>query len=95
MDNLSIVYRILQELEKNLGNEDFSIQNISSEILEISYGRWEQLLILMQEEGYIKGLMIEKVFEDAYQHITEPMKPGITIKGMKYLAENKPAEEIE
>ncbi|MCI8514113.1 MAG: hypothetical protein HFI93_05725 [Lachnospiraceae bacterium] len=93
MDNFKIIYRILQELEKNIGKEDFSIQIFSPEVLEIPYGQWEQLLILMQEEGYIKGLVIEKAFEDTFQHITEPIKPGITIKGLKYLEENKPVEE--
>lgn len=54
----------------------------------MSFEKWEQLLILMQDEGYIKGLVISKDLEQMYRHITEPIKPQITIKGLEYLADN-------
>lgn len=88
MDNFKIIYKILKELEKNMGNEKFSTHTISAEVLKIPYHRWEQFLILMQEEGYIKGLVISKCLEDSFPHITEPIKPQITIKGLEYLEEN-------
>lgn len=42
MNNFKIIYKILWELEKNMGNEDFDISIISAEKLKISFGRWEQ-----------------------------------------------------
>lgn len=88
MDNFKIIYKILQELEKNMGNEDFAVQSISPEQLKISFEKWEQLLILMQEEGYIKGLVLSNDLSKMYRHIAEPIKPQITIKGLEYLANN-------
>lgn len=88
MDNFKIIYKILRQLEKNMGNEDFSVNVISAEKLGIPFNRWEQLLILMQDEGYIKGLVLTKDLESLFRHIAEPIKPEITIKGLEYLAEN-------
>lgn len=82
------MYKILRELEKNMGNEDFNIEIISSGKLKIPFDKWEQLLILLQDEGYIKGLVLSKDLEQIYRHISEPIKPKITIKGLEYLAEN-------
>lgn len=88
MDNFKIMYKILRELEKNMGNENFSVGTISAEKMKISFEKWEQLLILMQDEGYIKGLVVSKDCESIYRHITEPIRPYITIKGLEYLANN-------
>lgn len=88
MDNFKIIYKILQELEKNMGNENFDVKTISAEKMKIPFEKWEQLLIMMQDEGYIKGLVLSKDLEQMYMHIAEPIKPQITIKGLEYLAEN-------
>lgn len=88
MDNFKIIYKILRELEKNMGNEDFNIEIISAGKLKIPFDKWEQILILMQDEGYIKGLILSKDLEQMYRHIAEPIKPQITIKGLEYLADN-------
>lgn len=81
-------FLILKELEWNMGNDKFSPQVISAEKLNVPYGKWEQLLILMQDDGYIKGLVLEKSLESPLRHISEPIFPQITIKGLEYLAEN-------
>lgn len=88
MDNFKIIYKILKELENNMGNEKFSIESISAQHLKISYEKWEQILILMQDSGYIKGIIKSRTTEDTFEHITEPIMPSITIKGLEYLAEN-------
>lgn len=88
MDNFKVIYRILRELEKNMGNEEFSINSISAERLNVSYNRWEQLLILMQDEGYIKGIVVSKNIDEKYRHIVEPIFPEITIKGLEYISSN-------
>ena len=88
MDNFKLIYRILKELEKNMGNEDFSIQSISAEASQISFARWEQLLILMQDEGYIKGIVTAKALDEKYRHIARPIQIEITIKGLEYLSNN-------
>lgn len=88
MDNFKIMYKILRELEKNMGNENFSVETISAEKLKVSFEKWEQLLILMQDEGYIKGLVLSKDLSQSFRHIAEPINPQITIRGLEYLANN-------
>lgn len=88
MDNFKAIYKMLKELERNMGNDKFSPYSISAEKLGIPYGKWEQLLILMQDDGYIKGLVLTKSLESPLRHIAEPVFPQITIKGLEYIAEN-------
>lgn len=88
MDNFKVIYKILRELEKNMGNENFSVKSISAEMMKMPFERWEQMLILMQDEGYIKGIVTTKALGDKYRHITHPIQPEITIKGLEYLANN-------
>lgn len=88
MDNFKVIYKILRELEKNMGDEQFSVYTISAEKMGISFNKWEQLLIMMQDEGYIKGIITSQSLESMFRHIVEPIKPQITIKGLEYLADN-------
>ena len=53
MDNFKIMYRILKYLEESLDEPNIDMTKISHEALGISFLRWEALLRLMQEEGYI------------------------------------------
>ena len=71
-----------------MGDENFDYSLISADAMKISYNQWEQLLIMMFEEGYIKGIVIGKAITDKFYHIAEPIKPEITIKGMEYLESN-------
>lgn len=88
MDNFKIIYKILHELDKNMGNENFSIQSVSAEHLKISYEKWEQLLIMMSDDGYINGIVKTKDLGDKFWHISEPIIPSITLKGLEYLSTN-------
>ena len=88
MDNFKVIYKILRGLEKNMGNENFDIKSISADQMKITFEKWEQLLILMQEDGYIKGLVLSNDISSLYRHIVEPIKLQITIKGLEYLANN-------
>lgn len=88
MDNFSVIYRILRHLEASLDFEITNIEPITHERLKISYERWEQLLIMLQDEGYIKGLKYTKTLSDDKAHIVEPVKPVITLKGLEYLSDN-------
>lgn len=88
MDNFKIIYRILKYLEQHLGEENLDMDKISYEQLGISFVRWEALLRMMQEEGYIKGLIYEQTMSDVSPHVVIPINPKITIKGLEYLEEN-------
>ena len=57
MRDLKAIYKILRELQVHNGKYD--IHKISAKALGMNYEGWEQLMILIQEEGYIKGLVVD------------------------------------
>lgn len=88
MDNFKIIYKILKHLESMMDCELTDISAISHERLGITRERWEQILILLQKEGYIDGIVSAKTLSDDKPHIVESIKPIITLRGLEYLAEN-------
>lgn len=88
MDNFKTIYKILKTLDKNKGNEKFDNYLISAERLGIKFDEWEQLLIELQENGYIRGLPIAQAMSDTFPHIVESVSVRITLKGMEYLENN-------
>lgn len=88
MDNFKVIYKILKHLETALDYEVTDLSVIEPGRLGISRERWEQLLIMMQDDGYITGIITCKALGDDKRHISEPIQPTITIRGMEYLAEN-------
>ena len=95
MDNFKIIYRILKYLEEHLGEEHVDMDQISHEQLGISFLRWETLLRMMQEEGYIRGLVYTQSMSDSSPHVVTPIRPTITLKGLEYLAENSLMKKVE
>lgn len=89
MDNFKLIYKILRHLEASLDCEVLDVDAISHSRHGVSYERWEQLLIMMPDSGYIKGLVLSKSLTDNRRHLTEPIEPEITISGLEYLEENK------
>lgn len=88
MDNFKVIYKILKHLEAMMDCEETDISTISHERLGITKERWEQILILLQKNEYIEGIVITKTLSDDKSHIAEPIKPTITLRGLEYLAEN-------
>lgn len=88
MKDFQIIYKILKLLDKHMGDEKFEYESISASALKISYERWEQILIELQTNGYIRGLVYTQDLSGKFPHIVEPIRPQITLKGMEYLAEN-------
>lgn len=88
MDNFKAIYKILSVLDRHKGDENFDDATISADTLKIAYTDWEQLLIELQRNGYIDGVVYTKTMSDKFPHIVEPVYPRITLKGMEYLSEN-------
>lgn len=86
--NKRIIFKILAILANNNGKPDFSYELISASAMRTTYENWEQLLIALQEEGYIKGLIVDQTLSDPFPRIVEPIKIRITIKGMDYVEDN-------
>lgn len=74
MDNFKVMYKILRYLEQAMDYSEPNMGAISPEQLRISPERWERLMLMMQDDGYIKVSR-------------NPLYISITIKGLEYLAE--------
>lgn len=88
MNDFKIIYKILRLLDKHKGDESFDYQLISASAMKISFAEWEQILIELQVNGYIRGLVYTQTPSDKFPHLVEPIRPQITLAGMEFLAEN-------
>lgn len=88
MDNFAIIYKFLKALEKAMDYDEFDISTISHERLNITYQRWEKILIMLVKSGYIEGVVYDQCCSDYSPHIEKPITPVITLKGLEYLHEN-------
>lgn len=95
MNDFRVIYRILRQLDKNKGREDFEVQRISAQEMKIAYEDWEQILIELQESGYIRGIVYTQTMSDKFPHIVEPIHPCITLKGMEYLETNSMMAKVK
>ena len=83
--DLTIIYRILLNFEKQLDCETFDMGFISPENLNIKKIRRDRYLQMLIEAGYITGIKVNERNGETY---TETSSPRITLKGIEYLAEN-------
>ena len=88
MDNFTIIYKILSHLEKSMDFEIVDTEVISCTRLGISRIRWEEILIMLKQSGYITGIVVDQGYSDYSPRIVEPITPRITLKGLEYLQEN-------
>ena len=88
MDNFTYIYKILKALERAMDYDEFDISTISHERLNISYQRWEKILIMLYQDGYISGLVCDQSLSDYSTHLIKPIQPVITIRGLEYLSNN-------
>lgn len=88
MDNFNAIYKILKLLDKHKGDEDFDYELISAKAMKMKVSDWEQIMIELQMNGFIRGLVYTQDLTNKFPHIVEPIHPQITLKGMEYLANN-------
>lgn len=86
MDNFKIIYKILSILEKSMDLENFNIELLDYERLKISKERFDKILIMLFEAGYIKGVNVHQWLGG--QTEVEFSQIAITLEGLAYLAEN-------
>ena len=87
MEDFRIIYRILKFLQQSMDFEDFDSEGFTAEHFGTNPNRFEALLMELQDAGYIKGLQIVQYIRQP-EHIQQPMRPKITLKGLEYLNEN-------
>nr|DAU27907.1 MAG TPA: YjcQ protein [Caudoviricetes sp.] len=85
MDNFKIIYRILKTLEQAMDYEIFDNEIISHDKFGISYERWKNLMIQLNDNGYISGVHVIRAMGGSGIKLIDPK---ITLKGMEYLEDN-------
>ena len=75
MDNFRVIHRILSYLEEAMDYDKLNMECISAKRLGVSEPRWNALMRLLTQEGYIE-------WKDVMQRVV------ITLKGLEYLQEN-------
>lgn len=93
MNNFTVIYKILKAIENSMDFEEFDPLLISPDVLGVSKERRDKLLIEMQNEGYISGIVVKKYTRQP-AFIQEPICPSITIKGLEYLADNSMMKKV-
>lgn len=86
MDNFSVIYKILKKLEKAMDLDEFSIDDVSAEVLKISESRWAAIIEMLCENGYIAGVTVQRSVDGEIQISESSLR--ITLKGLEYLNEN-------
>ena len=85
MDNFKIIYRILKILEQAMDYEIFDNEIISHDKFGISYERGKNLMIQLNDNGYISGVHVIRAMGGSGIKLIDPK---ITLKGMEYLEDN-------
>lgn len=86
MDDFKAIYRILKALDAGLDLDEPSPEAYSAERLGITGNRRDNLLWMMQREGYVDGVTREEYY-DGTSHM-DASSIRITIKGLEYLHGN-------
>ena len=87
MDNFSVIYKILRYLESAMDCDECMTDCISATALKISEQRWEHIMIMLSDEGYITGVnTVQPV--GASRRFISSFSPEITLKGLEYLSDN-------
>jgi len=88
-NDFKIIYKILSMLEKAMDYEEFDSGNIYKTMQdEISKERYNKILLMLYEEGYIKGKLIQTL------DYTGLINFEITLKGLEYLKENSIMKKV-
>ena len=87
MDDFRIIYKILRILQKSMDLEEFDKSSISAEILGLSIPKWNRIMAMLLNEGYISGGETWNAMDCGYPKVALT-RPELTLKGLEYLEEN-------
>lgn len=88
LNDFEIIYNLLKKIHNCIDEGEFDTEQISYETLGISKTRWNNYIDALVDEGYVKGVIIEKQLDG--DTIIDVSGIKLTLKGLKYLEENIP-----
>ena len=91
MDNFKAIYKILKVLENSMDLEEVNQESINYNNFDISKERYNQILIMLYNKGYITGI---KVAKTGGMTIVNTRNIKITLDGLEYLEENTAMKKI-
>lgn len=86
MQEFKTIYHILKALLLAMETGELDKDRISSDTLNVSENKRRELIILLAEEGYIKGLLHKWYIDGGVAYQDDDIK--ITLKGIEYLEDN-------
>ena len=92
MEDFTVIYKILDLLNKSNDLDSFGLEDISAKRLGVSDNRLLAILLMLLESGYIQGFAIEE--DLAGRYLVSQGRPRITLKGLEYLNENSTMKKI-
>jgi hypothetical protein len=93
MDNFKTIYKMLKKLEENMDEDNFDFNTINHEAMEISQMRWNRILKMMIDNGFIDGVRIVEADGQPFLGV-KAYDPHITLDGLHYLEENSAMAKI-
>ena len=93
MDNFKIIYRILRYLEAAMDYLEIDMDAFSAATLNITKERWDSVMVMLVENGYIKGAAV-RVHQRQRPQLMFPERSQITLKGLEYLNENSTMRKV-
>lgn len=85
-DVIQTTYRILKTLEASMDFDEFDQRSISAETLHVSERRRLEILQMLLERGFIKGISIEQ--DAAGNFLVSEGRPRLTLDGVLFMNEN-------
>lgn len=86
-DTLDIMLAILKYLEESMDDERIDFGKVKADALGISEPRYNRILSIMIEEGYITGLTAVPILGQTYDSY-KAIDPRLTMRGIELLKEN-------
>lgn len=94
MDNLKTIYKILSFLEQSLDYEQTDTDRLRAEGFGISENRFNAIMIMLTDSGYITGLTYKRYVGEEKLTISGLERVRITLAGLEYLNENGTMKKI-
>jgi hypothetical protein len=92
MDNFKVIYKILRYLESLMDCEEFDRSQFTETRFGVSQERWALLLEMLTDEGYIKGLTLQRAADGHVMLSFTQVR--LTLAGMTYLQENSAMRKL-
>lgn len=87
MKEFKVIYKILKTLRDSMDYDNFDLNTISPDKLDVSENRWAYIIKMLSDEGYVEDLYV-RIGVDGHISFGAGPRPRITLKGLEYLEDN-------